>query len=139
MGPEIALQPLRKQMKAKTWQITVQEMDHRFNTRTPEEAAKVCNAIGVIAGIWLRGEVESQPQIQFGRVKELANKLEGGASALAGATTAAAKTTPWDPEHGTEMTMSWDEAEKQVVWTGWRAAGSKADKKMEVNDIAGLD
>lgn len=94
MGPELTIQPLRRQMKAKTWQIIVQEMDHRFTVKDADQEAKICNAIGVIAGIWLRGEVEAQPQIQFGRVKGLAKQLEGGASSSAAAAITAATATP---------------------------------------------
>lgn len=91
--------------------MTVQEMDHRFQVKDADQEAKICNAMGVIAGIWLRGDVED----------------------------VSTESTPWDPEHGTEMTMSWDEKAEQVVWTGWRKPDAKAAKVLEVVDIAGLD
>lgn len=120
MGPELALRPLRQQMKAKTWQITVQEMDHRFVCKTPKEEARICNALGVIAGIWLRGDVP-------------ANVTPSAASSTSAA-------TPWNPMDGTEMTMYYDHDLEEAVWTGWTLPGAA---KPQVNngprDIAGLD
>lgn len=120
MGPELALQPLRRQMKARTWQLTVKEMDHRFQCKDGDQELRICNAMGVVAGIWLRGDAQAQAQV-------------------GSAASAAVTYTPWDPAHGTEMSMSWDEGAKQVMWTGWRASNSKAADLPQVLDIAGLD
>lgn len=120
MAPELALRPLRQQMKAKTWQITVMEMDHRFVCRTEEEESRICNALGVIAGIWLRGDVP-------------ANAMSGAAS-----TTTAA--TPWNPLDGTEMTMHYDTTLQEAVWTGWTLPGAaRPQVNHEPRDIAGLN
>lgn len=120
MGPELALQPLRKQMKAKTWQITVQEMDHRFLCKTPLEEARICNALGVIAGIWLRGDIQTH--------------------ATSSPTLTATVSTPWDPQDGTEMTMHYDATLQEAVWSGWTIPGAdKPQVNTETRDIAGLD
>jgi len=90
MGPEHIFDRVRKQMKAKTWCITVRDMDHGFKCPNEQEE-KLCNGLGVIAGCWLEGDVS-----------DLKNPV------------------PWDTEHGTEMEMCYDEVEKMAVWSEWR-------------------
>lgn len=120
MGPELVIRPLRQQMKAKTWQITVQEMDHRFVCKTPLEETRICNALGVIAGIWLRGDVQ--------------------AHATSSTASTATQSTPWDPADGTEMTMYYDEESGEAVWTGWTLPGDTSPQvNKQQRDIAGLD
>lgn len=82
-------------MKVKARQITVQEMDHRFLCKDPLQEAKICNAIGVIAGIWLRDDMQDQ------------------AKSVAASTSTVY--TPWHPREGTEMTMYYDEELKEAV------------------------
>lgn len=88
-------------MRAKTWMITVKDMDHNFTCKTELEEEKITNALGVIAGMWLKGDSWSEPD----------------------------NPTPWDPAHGTEMKMHWDAATQQAVWTGW--ATPKEDPKKQ--------
>lgn len=82
---------VRKQMKAKTWMIYVKDMEHNFSCKTELEEEKITNALGVIAGIWLRGDDSLDQE----------------------------KPTPWDAADGTEMTMYWDAATQQAVWSDW--------------------
>lgn len=82
---------VRKQMKAKTWMITVKGMDHNFTCKTALEEEKITNALGAIAGVWLKGDDSPDPD----------------------------NPTPWDPADGTEMKMHWDAETQQAVWTGW--------------------
>lgn len=88
MAPEIVLRPVRQQMKAKTWQINVQDTDHNFNCPTELQEQKLCSVVGVLAGLWLRGDTSDGSQ---------------------------AGTHPWDPEDGTEMLMHYDAEKKEAV------------------------
>lgn len=112
MGPEIVFRPVRQQMQAKTWQITVRDMDHNFNCKTELEEQKVCNALGVIAGLWLRGDA---PGDSKGRCE------------------------PRDAKDGTEMRMHWDAKKKEVVWTGWNSPADLQSKQEGLErDVADL-
>lgn len=93
MGPELIFGPIRKQMKAKSWQIKVKGMDHGFKFKTESEEERITSALGVIAGIWLEGDV-SDPD----------------------------NPVPWNLEDGTEMAMRYDEKEDKAIWTGWSVA-----------------
>lgn len=92
---------VRKQMKAKTWMISVKDMDHNFTCKTALEEKKITNALGAIAGVWLKGDDSSDPD----------------------------SPTPWDPAHGTEMKMHWDTTTQQAVWTGWNAPEEDPKKR----------
>lgn len=91
MGPGLLMDNVRKQMKAKTWMIYVKDMEHNFSCKTELEEEKITNALGVIAGIWLRGDDRLDQE----------------------------NPTPWDPADGTEMKMHWDAATQQAVWSDW--------------------
>lgn len=56
MAPEIIFGPVRREMKAKSWCIYVQNMNHNFECKSNLEQQKICNAIGTFAGIWLNGD-----------------------------------------------------------------------------------
>lgn len=95
---------VRKQMKAKTWMITVKDMDHNFTCKTELEEEKISNALGIIAGIWLKGNDVSNPE----------------------------NPTAWDPADGTEMNLHYDAATKQAVWTGWTTRVEDTSSKQGV-------
>lgn len=59
MDPEIVFGPVRREMKAKSWCIYVQDLDHNFNCKTPLQEQKICNTIGTIAGNWLSGDTDN--------------------------------------------------------------------------------
>lgn len=59
MAPELIFGPLRREMKAKSWCIYVNNMNHNFNCKSDLEERKICNAIGTFAGIWLNGDPEN--------------------------------------------------------------------------------
>lgn len=88
-------------MKAKTWMINVKDMDHNFTCKTELEEEKISNALGVIAGMWLKGDALSDPD----------------------------NPTPWDPADGTEMYVHYDATTKQAVWTGWAKRTEDANKQ----------
>lgn len=58
MAPEIVFGPVRREMKAKSWCIYVQDMNHNFHCKTDLQEQKICNAVGTFAGIWLDGDPE---------------------------------------------------------------------------------
>ncbi|KAI0156386.1 hypothetical protein GGR57DRAFT_463302 [Xylariaceae sp. FL1272] len=91
MNPEPIFKSVREKMRAKTWVIHILKVNHGF-TNLPGVAAELAlsRCIGVIAGLWLRGDV-SNPQ----------------------------KPNSWDPADGTDMVMKWNDKTKQVEWTGW--------------------
>ena len=91
MGPGLLVDSVRKQMKAKTWMIQVKDMDHNFTCKTELEEEKMCSALGVIAGIWLKGDDTLDPY----------------------------NPTPWDPADGTELKIEWNAKTQQVVWNTW--------------------
>lgn len=90
MAPLPVFGPIRKEMKATSWQINVKDMDHGFKCETALQEEKLCSALGVIAGIWLQGDM-SDPE----------------------------HPVPWSPEDGTEMEMYFDENQGKAIWTGW--------------------
>lgn len=58
MAPEIIFGPVRREMKAKSWCIYVQDMNHNFHCKSDLQEQKICNAVGTLAGIWLNGDPE---------------------------------------------------------------------------------
>lgn len=59
MEPEMIFGPVRREMRAKSWCIYVQNLDHNFNCKSDLQERKTCNAIGTLAGIWLNGDPEA--------------------------------------------------------------------------------
>ena len=110
MAPEIIFGPVRREMKAKSWCIYVENMDHNFNnSKSALQQQKTCDAIGTLAGIWLNGDPDDN-------------------------------NTPWNPEDGTEIGMAWDAKRGKMVWTEWQPLGDKPPQADIVQfDIAGLD
>ncbi|KAL1883353.1 hypothetical protein Daus18300_000411 [Diaporthe australafricana] len=91
MAPGIVFNSIREKMKAKSWVINVKEMDHNFSTcKTEAEEESMCNALGVIAGLWLKGDASADPK----------------------------NPTPWDSADGTEMDVHYDKEAQKAVWTG---------------------
>lgn len=111
MGPGLLMDFVRKQMKAKTWIIHVKDMDHNFTYKSELEEERMSNALGVIAGIWLRGDVSSDP----------------------------GNPTPWDPADGTEMNMHYDAAAQQAVWTGWTTPVEDSKKQTVAVQLSPAD
>lgn len=112
MAPRFVLDPVRKQMKAKSWLINVKDMDHNFSTcETEAEEESMCNALGVIAGLWLKGD------------ESVSSKSP----------------TPWDPADGTDMNMHYDKEAQRVVWTGWTTPAGGPNKKGVTVQVSAAD
>lgn len=111
MAPGLLIDSVRKQMKAKTWMIQVKEMDHNFKCNSEIEEEKISNALGVIAGVWLRGD----------DTKDRKNP------------------TPWDPADGTEMKMEYDAKAKKAVWTNWTTPARGAKKQGVTVQLSAAD